>query len=145
MAYFAFTNKYFNDEPIRIYNNGDFEHDLYRDFTYIDDVVEGVIRLLNYPPSETNEVTCHRVFNIGNNSPVKLMTFIEKLEKALSKALRRKVVFEKIFEPMKPGDVLATYASTDLLQQAVGFKPNTSLEEGLQKFADWYVKYYKVK
>lgn len=145
MAYFAFTNKYFNDEPIRIYNNGDFEHDLYRDFTYIDDVVEGVIRLLNNPPSETNEVTCHRVFNIGNNSPVKLMTFIEKLEKALSKALRRKVVFEKIFEPMKPGDVLATYASTDLLQQAVGFKPNTSLEEGLQKFADWYVKYYKVK
>ena len=145
MAYFAFTNKYFNDEPIRIYNNGDFEHDLYRDFTYIDDVVEGVIRLLNYPPSETNEVTCHRVFNIGNNSPSETDDLYWKIGESASKALRRKVVFEKIFEPMKPGDVLATYASTDLLQQAVGFKPNTSLEEGLQKFADWYVKYYKVK
>jgi len=145
MAYFAFANKYFKGEPIRIFNNGDFENDLYRDFTYIDDVIEGVMRLLNSPPEKTKESACHRVFNIGNNSPVKLMTFIEKLEEALGKALGRKVVFEKIFEPMKPGDVPATFASTDLLQQAVGFKPKTSIEEGLQKFADWYVKYYKVK
>ena len=145
MAYFSFTDKYFKGEPIRIYNNGDFEHDLYRDFTYIDDVVEGVVRVLNNPPEQTEKLASHRVFNIGNNSPEKLMTFIETLEKALSKALGRQVVFEKIFEPMKPGDVPATYASTDLLRQAVVFKPKTSIEEGLQKFADWYVEYYKVK
>ena len=145
MAYFSFTDKYFKGEPIRIYNNGDFEHDLYRDFTYIDDVVEGVVRVLNNPPEQKEKLASHRVFNIGNNSPEKLMTFIETLEKALSKALGRKVVFEKIFEPIKPGDVPATYASTDLLRQEVGFKPNTSIEEGLQRFADWYVEYYKVK
>ena len=139
MAYFSFTDKYFKGEPIRIYNNGDFEHDLYRDFTYIDDVVEGVVRVLNNPPEQTEKLASHRVFNIGNNSPEKLMTFIETLEKALSKALGRQVVFEKIYEPMKPGDVPATYASTDLLRQAVGFKPKTSIEEGLQRFADWYV------
>jgi UDP-glucuronate 4-epimerase len=145
MAYFGFTDKYFKGEPIRIFNNGDFEHDLYRDFTYIDDIIEGVVRLLNTPPIATEGSAAHRVFNIGNNAPEKLMTFIEVLEKALSKALGREVVFEKIFEPMKPGDVPATYASTDLLQEAVGFKPETSIEDGLQKFADWYVDYYGVK
>ena len=145
MAYFKFTDKYFKGEPIRIYNNGDFEHDLYRDFTYIDDIVEGVIRLLNNPPEKTEETTKHRIFNIGNNKPEKLMTFIETLEKALSNALSRKVEFKKIFEPMKPGDVPITYASTDRLEKAVGFKPVTSIEEGLEKFANWYVEYYKVK
>ena len=142
MAYYSFTNKYFAGEPIRIYNNGDFENDLYRDFTYIDDIVEGIVRLIDHPPKGPDP---HKVYNIGNNQPVKLMTFIETLEKALSNALGRKVVFEKIFEPMKPGDVPATYASTDALYEAVGFKPKTSIEEGLQKFADWYVDYYKVK
>lgn len=145
MAYFTFTNKYFAGEPIKIFNNGDFEHDLYRDFTYIDDIVEGITRLLNNPPVATKDFAPHKVYNIGNNTPIKLMTFIETLEKALSKALGREVVFEKIFEPMKPGDVPATYASTALLEKAVGFKPKTSIEEGLQKFADWYVEYYKVK
>jgi UDP-glucuronate 4-epimerase len=145
MAYFGFTDKYFEGEPIRIFNNGDFENDLYRDFTYIDDIIEGVVRLLNTPPTVTEGSAAHRVFNIGNNAPEKLMTFIEALEKALSKALGREVVFEKIFEHIKPGDVPATYASTDLLQEAVGFKPETSIEEGLQKFADWYVGYYGVK
>ena len=139
MAYFGFTDKYFNGEPIKIFNNGDFENDLYRDFTYIDDIVEGIERLLSNPPE--GEVQ-HKVFNIGNNSPEKLMVFIETLEKALSKALGKEVQFEKIFEPIKPGDVPATYASTDQLQKAVGFKPKTSIEEGLQKFADWYVDYY---
>jgi UDP-glucuronate 4-epimerase len=142
MAYFSFTNKYFAGEPIRIFNNGDLEHDLYRDFTYIDDIIEGVVRLLEKPPTGSDP---HRVFNIGNNQPVKLMKFIESLENALSNALGRKVVFKKIFEPMKPGDVPATYASSDLLYKAVGFKPKTSIEEGLQKFADWYVSYYQVK
>lgn len=142
MAYYGFTNRYFEGKPISIFNNGDFKHDLYRDFTYIDDIVEGIIRLLNNPPEA---VVPHKVFNIGNNNPIKLMNFIEILERALSKALDRKVVFEKKFEPMKAGDVSATYASTDLLQEAVGFKPSTSIEEGLQRFADWYVKYYCVK
>lgn len=142
MAYFSFTDKYFAGEPIRIFNNGDFENDLYRDFTYIDDIIEGIVRLIDKAPE--GDVP-HRIFNIGNNKPEKLMVFIETLEKALSKALGREVVFEKIFEPMKPGDVPATYASTDLLQEAVGFKPETSIEEGLQRFADWYVDYYKKK
>lgn len=142
MAYFGFANKYFAGEPIKIFNNGDFENDLYRDFTYIDDIVEGIERLLSNPPEGDVQ---HKVFNIGNNNPEKLMVFIETLEKALSKALGREVQFEKIFEPIKPGDVPATYASTDQLQKAVGFKPETSIEEGLQKFADWYVEYYNMK
>jgi len=139
MAYFGFADKYFNDEPIKIFNNGDFENDLYRDFTYVDDIVEGIERLLSNPSEE--EVP-HKVFNIGNNSPEKLMKFIQTLEKALGNALKREVTFNKIFESLKPGDVPATYASTDRLQEAVGFKPSTSIEEGLQKFADWYVEYY---
>ncbi|MEA5093497.1 MAG: GDP-mannose 4,6-dehydratase [Sedimentibacter saalensis] len=145
MAYFGFTDKYFKGESIRIFNNGDFEHDLYRDFTYIDDIVEGIVRLLNNSPEKTGEVTAHRVYNIGNNKPEKLMTFIGALENALSNALGRAVEFDKIYEPIKPGDVPATYASTDKLQEAVGFKPEISIEVGLQKFIDWYVKYYKVK
>lgn len=142
MAYFGFADKYFKREPIKIFNNGDFEHDLYRDFTYVDDIVEGIERLLSNPPAV--EVP-HTVFNIGNNNPEKLMVFITTLEKCLSKSLGREVEFEKIFEPLKAGDVPATYASTDKLQEAVGFKPSTSIEEGLQRFADWYVDYYKVK
>jgi len=142
MAYFSFTNKYIAGEPIKIFNNGDFEHDLYRDFTYIDDIVEGIQRLLSNPSVET---VPHKVFNIGNNSPEKLMVFIETLEKALSKATGREVVFNKVFEPLKEGDVPATYASTDLLQEAIGFKPSTSIEEGLERFTKWYVEYYGVK
>ena len=145
MAYFDFTNKYFNGKPIRIYNNGDFEHDLYRDFTYIDDIIEGVIKLLDKPQKATDGSAPHKVFNIGNNTPIKLMTFIETLEDALGEVLGRKAVFDKIFESIKPGDVPATYASTDLLQEAVGFKPMTTIKEGLKKFAEWYVKYYKVR
>ncbi|HDR4562308.1 GDP-mannose 4,6-dehydratase [Bacillus cereus] len=142
MAYFGFTDKYFAGESIKIFNNGDFENDLYRDFTYIDDIVEGIQRLLSNPPEGDVE---HKVFNIGNNNPEKLMVFIETLEKVLGKALGREVAFEKVFEPIKPGDVPATYASTDLLQKAVEFKPETSIEKGLQEFANWYVEYYKVK
>ncbi len=147
MAYFGFTDKYFAGEPIRIFNNGDFENDLYRDFTYIDDIVEGIVRVLCNPPSSAGDesAAAHRVYNIGNNHPEKLMKFIGELENALSDALGRDVVFEKIYEPMKAGDVPATYASTDLLHKAVGFKPETSIEDGLKKFAKWYVEYYKIK
>ena len=142
MAYFGFADKHFAGEAIRIYNNGDFENDLYRDFTYIDDIVEGIERLISKP---SDEPVPHRIFNIGNNSPEKLMAFISALEKALGYALQREVVFEKTFEPLKAGDVPATYASIDRLQQAVGFKPSTTIEAGLQKFADWYVEYYGIK
>ncbi|MEK5214653.1 GDP-mannose 4,6-dehydratase [Psychrobacillus sp. FSL H8-0487] len=141
MAYFGFTDKYFAGESIKIFNNGDFENDLYRDFTFVDDIVEGIERLLSNTP--IGEVQ-HKVFNIGNNNPEKLMVFIDTLEKCLGNALGKEVVFDKVFEPIKPGDVPATYASTDLLKEAVGFKPETSIAEGLQKFANWYVEYYKV-
>ena len=144
MAYFGFAQKYFAGESIKIFNNGDFEHDLYRDFTYVDDIVDGILRLLPQSPDTGNE-TPHRVFNIGNNNPEKLMKFIETLEECFSKTLGRTVVFNKVFEPIKPGDVPATYASTELLQQAVGFKPETPIEVGLQYFADWYCEYYGVK
>src|SRR5690554_4495576 len=143
MAYFGFADKYFKDEPIRIFNNGDFENDMYRDFTYVDDIIEGIVRLISNPPIKTTPQ--HKVFNIGNNNPEKLMVFINTLEKCLSNALGREVEFNKIYEPIKPGDVHRTYASTKLLEEAVGFKPKTSIEEGLQQFANWYVDYYKVK
>ncbi|MFS0750391.1 GDP-mannose 4,6-dehydratase [Oceanobacillus sp. 1P07AA] len=142
MAYFGFTNKLFHGEPIQIFNNGDFENDLYRDFTYVDDIVEGIERLI--PHSPDGEVQ-HKVYNIGKSSPEKLMVFIETLEKCLSNSLGKRVEFEKHFEPIKPGDVPATYASTKQLQDAVGFKPQTFIEEGLQQFTDWYVEYYGVK
>lgn len=139
MAYFGFTDKFFNNEPIRIFNNGDFENDLYRDFTFIDDIITGIVGLID------KEATGHTVFNIGNNNPEKLMVFITSLEKALSNSLGREIEFEKIYEPIKPGDVPATYASTDKLQAAIGFKPETSILDGLQQFTDWYAKYYRKK
>lgn len=144
MAYFSFTHKYFSSEPIRIFNNGYFAQDLYRDFTYIDDIVQGIERLLSNPPV-TNGGALHRVYNIGNNKPEKLMTFIETLENCLSQSLGRTVVFTKIFEPIKPGDVPATYADTYLLEKKVGFKPQTPIRVGLQYFTDWYCDYYKIK
>lgn len=140
MAYFNFTQNYFKGEPIRVFNNGDYDHDLYRDFTYIDDIIEGIERIIGYPPEGLIQ---HRIYNIGNNKPEKLMVFITTLEKCLSKAVGREVVFNKVFEPMKPGDVAITYASIDSLKEVTGFKPQTSIEDGLQRFADWYVGYYK--
>lgn len=142
MAYFIFTNRYFEGKQIEVFNNGDPENNIYRDFTYIDDIVEGIERIIGNPPIGA---VPNKVYNIGNNTPVKLMSFIEKLEKCLTKATGRDVVFSKIYMPIQPGDVLMTYASIDLLQKAVGFKPKTTIEDGLQKFADWYVKYYCIK
>jgi len=140
MAYYSFTDMYFKNREIHIYNNGDFDNDMYRDFTYIDDIVEGVLRLLHNPPSKEIK---HQVFNIGNNNPEKLMIFINTLEKCLSNSLGRKVEFKKVFEQIKPGDVQKTYASTKLLEKAIGFKPKICIDEGLQRFTDWYVDYYK--
>src|SRR5699024_4689235 len=106
--------------------------------TYSDDVVEGMERLIDNPPV-SEEGTKHKVYNIGNNKPEKLMTFITALEEALSSSLGRTVEFEKIYEPIKPGDVPATYASTDALQQAVSYKPIINIQKRLQKFTEWYV------
>nr|BCB22691.1 NAD-dependent epimerase/dehydratase family protein [Erysipelothrix rhusiopathiae] len=137
MAYFGFVDKYFNNESIQIFNDGDFTKDLYRDFTYIDDIVEGIINLLYCENSSG-----HEVYNIGNNTPVKLMDFITILENSLSKSMNYNIEFDKKYEPIKPGDVPATYASTDKLFNVTGYKPKTILSEGLQKFTDWYVLYY---
>lgn len=144
MAYFKFANMFFNNEAIHIYNDGDFTNDLYRDFTFVDDIVDGIIGLMDVPPVKTEDTAAHTVFNIGNNDTVKLMDFITSLETALSHSLGRDVEFEKIYEPIKPGDVPATYANTEKLQAAIGYKPDTSILDGLQKFTDWYVEYYKV-
>ncbi len=110
MAYFSFLNKFFKGEPIHIFNNGEFKNDLYRDFTYIDDIVEGIYRIINVKPSGFEP---YQLFNIGGSRPEKLMHFIETLENCLSNSLVKKVEFEKIFEPMKPGDVPKTYASSE--------------------------------
>jgi len=140
MAYYGFTDSFFKGESIKIYNNGDFENDMYRDFTYIDDIIEGIIRVIQSPPCDIKPR--HRVLNIGNNRPERLMVFVNTLEECLSKSLNLKIEFKKEFEPIKPGDVHKTYASTDELEKIVGFKPKTSIKEGLQKFTDWYVKFY---
>lgn len=142
MAYFKFTDRYFKGEPIKIYNDGNFENDLYRDFTYIDDIIGGITALLDKPPVLNNKNSYHEVYNIGNSNPEKLMHFIESLEKALGNSLGKDIEFIKEFEPIKPGDVPATYASTNKLFEAVGFKPETPIQKGLQSFTDWYVSYY---
>lgn len=142
MAYFKFVEALFNDEKIKIYNNGNFENDLYRDFTYVDDVVEGIVKVLRIPPEQT---TKHRVLNIGNSNPQKLMIFINTLEESLSNSLGRHVEFEKEYEPIKSGDVYKTYASTEKLEDLIHFKPTIPLQDGLQKFTDWFIEYYKIK
>lgn len=147
MAYFGFTQKIFKGEAINVFNFGD----CYRDFTYIDDIVESVARILCNPPAKKVDKESildgiqYAVYNIGNNQPEQLMDYIAALEKALSKAVGREIVAKKEFLPMQPGDVKATYSDSMPLENDFDFKPSTSIEEGLQKFADWYVDYYKVK
>lgn len=141
MAYYLFTQKYFAGETIRVFNNGNLEKDLTRDFTYIDDIVDGICSILGLIPQDDQP---YRIFNIGNNRPEKLMDFIAALEKALGSALGREVLFNKTYEPIKPGDVPATYASIEEIKKAVGFQPKTSMEDGLKIFADWYVGYYNL-
>ncbi|MDY0214738.1 MAG: NAD-dependent epimerase/dehydratase family protein [Bacilli bacterium] len=142
MAYFSFVDKFFADEPIKIFNNENFDNDMYRDFTYVDDIVEGIIRIVGNPPKEKPK---SRVLNIGNNTPEKLMYFIETLETCLSNSLGRPIFFKKEFEPIKQGDVWKTYASTNRLEEIIDFKPRTPINEGLQKFTDWYCEFYNKK
>ncbi len=134
MAYFKFTKKIMEGKPIQIYNQGD----MYLDFTYIDDIVKGVENILCNPPMTDSKGASSRLYNIGNNKPEKLMDFIETLEKCLG----RKAVKE--FLPMQPGDVYRTYADVSGLMQDYDFKPDTTIEEGLSRFVEWYREYYKV-
>lgn len=134
MAYFSFTEKILKGETIKIFNNGD----MYRDFTYIDDIVKGIENMLCNPPDADENGDRATVYNIGNNSPERLMYFIETLEKAIGKEARKEYL------PMQPGDVYQTYADVTPLVEKFGFKPSTTIEEGLGKFAEWYKEYYKV-
>ncbi|KHS57777.1 hypothetical protein QX51_06335 [Terrisporobacter othiniensis] len=138
MAYFGFTNKLVKGEKIQIFNYGDMR----RDFTYIDDIVEGVINVMGKIPDETEDGAKYKVYNIGNNQPESLLYFVETLEKCLIEEGIIEKEGEREFLPMQPGDVYQTYADVDDLVQDFNFKPSTSLEDGLRKFARWYKEYY---
>ena len=145
MALFLFTKAILEDKPIDVFNHGK----MMRDFTYIDDIVEGVIRVIDKPaepnlqfdPSNPDPATSnapYRVLNIGNNQPTQWMEYISALETSLGKTAK------KHYLPMQPGDVPATSANTDELSAWVGFKPNTDVQQGVAQFVDWYRKYYKL-
>lgn len=144
MGYFIFTSKILKGETIKIFNNGE----MMRDFTYIDDVVNSVARLVEKPPNKDSNFdlknpSCSsswapfKIFNIGNSNPTNLMEFINNIEKILG------VTAKKEFLPMQSGDVEATSANLELLNEWIGFKPKTNLKEGLSKFINWYLSYYK--
>jgi UDP-glucuronate 4-epimerase len=144
MALFKFTRAILEGKPIEIYNHGRHK----RDFTYIDDIVEGVVRTLDRvaapdpnwssdTPDPATSPAPYRLYNIGNNTPIELMAFIECLEKVLGKTAT------KNFLPMQPGDVPATYADVDALAEDVGFRPATPIDVGIRRFADWYRDFYK--
>ena len=148
MAYFGFTNKLVKGENIKIFNYGNCK----RDFTFVDDIVEGVVRIMQHAPEKQNgedglPIPPYKVYNIGNNSPENLLDFVTILQEELVRAgvLPKDYDFEahKELVPMQPGDVPVTYADTTPLERDFGFKPNTSLREGLRLFAEWYAKYYK--
>jgi UDP-glucuronate 4-epimerase len=133
MSPILFANAIVNNETIRVFNHGD----MLRDFTYIDDIVEGVIRVLDKVATPlTDNQAPHRLFNIGNNSPEKLMVFIGLIENAFGK------IAQKEYLPMQAGDVKATFADTSAIEAWVGFKPYTPIEEGVSNFVDWYKSYY---
>lgn len=143
MAYFSFTKDILEGRAINVFNQGDMQ----RDFTYIDDIVEGMVRVLDKvpegnptwsgdAPDPSTSKAPYKLYNIGNNNPMKLMHMIEVLERSLGKTA------VKNFLPMQPGDVPATFADVDDLVRDVGFKPATSIEEGLEKFTDWYRDFY---
>ena len=147
MAYFGFTNKLLNGETIKIFNYGNCK----RDFTYVDDIVEGVVRVMQGAPEKKNgedglPIPPYAVYNIGNNHPENLLDFVEILQEELIRArvLPEDYDFEshKELVPMQPGDVPVTYADTQALERDYGFKPSTTLREGLRKFAEWYKEFY---
>ena len=147
MAYFEFTNKLLNGDKIQIFNYGNCK----RDFTYIDDIVEGVVRIMKGAPKKKNgedglPIPPYAVYNIGNNQPENLLDFVNILQEELVRAgvLPEDYDFEahKEFVPMQAGDVPITYADTDKLEHDFGFKPSTSLRDGLRKFAEWYKLFY---
>ncbi|MDF9761360.1 UDP-glucuronate 4-epimerase [Peribacillus simplex] len=144
MAYYSFTKNIIEEKTIKVFNNGDMR----RDFTYIDDIVEGIIRLLDKPPVyntgwdrahpvPSSSYAPYKIYNIGNNKPIKLMDFIITLEKLIGKKAKIE------FLPMQPGDVKETYADIADLHADVGFYPSTTIEEGLTHFVNWYKKYIK--
>ena len=143
MAPFLFTDAILNDREIKVFNHGKMK----RDFTYIDDIVEGIIRIQDVVPmrnaenpntSPSSSKAPYKVFNIGNNEPIALMTFIEAIEKAAGKEAT------KNYMPMQAGDVPATFADIDSLKEEVGFKPDTKIEFGMEQFVAWFKDYYKV-
>ncbi|MEO0374945.1 MAG: NAD-dependent epimerase [Cyanobacteria bacterium P01_A01_bin.17] len=131
MAYFKFVDAIASNRPIDVYNHGQMQ----RDFTYIDDVIEGVVRVLNRPPQMDSSHAPYKIYNIGNHSPVSLMHFIEVIEAKLGKTA------QKNWLPMQPGDVHATFADITELSRDVGFAPQTPLEEGMKQFVQWYHTY----
>lgn len=146
MALFLFTKAIVNDEPIDVFNHGD----MMRDFTYVDDIVESIARLTKRPaqpnpewsgaqPDPGSSYAPYKVYNIGNNSPVRLMDFIEAIENKLDKTAK------KNFLPLQAGDVPETYANVEDLFRDIDFKPETTIQEGVNKFIDWYLDYYEVK
>jgi UDP-glucuronate 4-epimerase len=143
MAYFSFTKAILEGRPIDVFNHGRMQ----RDFTYVDDIIEGVVRVMNHiprsdlswnaeMPDPATSSAPYRIYNIGNNQPVELARFIEVLERCLGKKA------EKNLLPMQPGEVLVTYADVSDLADAVGFRPGTSIEDGIERFVDWYRLYY---
>lgn len=137
MAYFKFTNKLVKGEPIQIYNNGD----MYRDFTYVDDIVKGVRAVMQKSPEPTEDGAFYKIYNIGNSKPESLMRFVEILENCLIKENIISSPGKKELLPMQPGDVYQTFADVTDLEKDFGFKPSTSLEQGLGAFAKWYKEY----
>jgi UDP-glucuronate 4-epimerase len=145
MALFLFTRAILAGEPIKVFNMGDMQ----RDFTYVDDIVEGVVRVTDRPaapnpdwdganPDPGSSSAPYRIFNIGNNNPVKLLDYVAAIENALG------MQAEKQLLPMQPGDVAATFADIDALEAAVDYRPATPVDEGVRRFIDWYRGYYKV-
>lgn len=147
MAYFGFTNKLVNGETIKIFNYGNCK----RDFTYVDDIVEGVVRVMKKPPEKKNgedglPIPPYAIYNIGNSNPENLLDFVQILSEELVRAGVLPVDYDfeahKELVPMQPGDVPVTYADTSALERDFGFKPHTPLREGLRKFAEWYKEFY---
>jgi len=134
MAYFSFTKAILEGKPIKVFNHGD----MYRDFTYIDDIVTGIVNVMEQPPVQDENGAPHKIYNIGNNQPEKLMDFIQTLEQFLGKEAIKE------YYPMQAGDVYQTYADVNDLINDFDFKPDTPISIGLAKFVEWYREYYKM-